>query len=104
MSDFKEIPIDVTIVEPLIKPSDRPVMGERRLVRMLPVPPAIPGGESIMRPAIWVSPYKVYDNDLKENVRIVILLLNSGPPSPDIIALRVPVTAIDKFPLGPVEW
>ncbi len=96
----KEIPI--SIEEPFVSPSDKPVQGERRLVRYLPA--GLPGTKGIMLPCIWTSPYEVMDEDLKEKVKICILLLNSGPPKPDIIAVRIPAAALDKFPMGPVNW
>lgn len=95
-------PIKLTVEEGFVQASDRPVMGERRLVRYLPV--GLPGGAPLMRPCIWISPYEVYDNDLKENVKICILLLNEGPPKPEIIAIRIAASGIERFPTGPVGW
>jgi hypothetical protein len=95
-------PIKIEVVGEFAKPSDRPVVGEKRLVRYLPL--GMPGTAGMMLPSLWVSPYEVYDEDLKENVKICILLLSKGPPKPEIAAVRVPSAAIEKFPMGPVEW
>ena len=97
-------PVKLTIVEPFVTASDRPVMGERRLVRQLPVPGSLTGAEVILRPAIWISPYEFYDADIGAQVKICIVLVNSGPPKPEIISVRIPSNAIEKFPLAPVEW
>jgi hypothetical protein len=51
-----------------------------------------------------MSDYEVMDEDLKENVKVCLVLMGKGPPSPEIICVRIPSTAIEKFPLGPVEW
>ena len=39
-------------MDDILKPSDRPVMGNQRLVRFLPVP-----GTKKLFPCIWISPY-----------------------------------------------
>jgi len=97
MSDIK-----IEIAEAFVKPSDKPVLGDRRMVRYLPA--GLPGTKGMMLPCIWLSPYEVYDSDLKEMVKIGILLLEKGPPKPEIIAVRIPSRAIEKFPTGPIEW
>lgn len=94
--------VDITVSEAFVKPSDKPVMGEQRLVRYFPV--GLPGTKGLMLPCIWLSPYDTWDDDLKENVKLAILLLGKGPPKPDIICVRIPSTAVEKFPTGPVEW
>ena len=100
MNDSK---LKITVEEGFIQANDRAVMGNKRLVRFLPV--GLPGLKApIMRPCIWTSPYEVFDEDLKENVKICILLLNEGPPRPDIIAIRIATSAIEKFPTGPINW
>lgn len=96
-------PVKLTVDDSFHTPSDRLVLGEKRLVRLLPVP--IPGTKQIvMKPAIWISPYSFFDSDVGDNVKIAILLFTPGPPKPDIIAVRIPANAIEKFPLGPIEW
>jgi len=95
-------PVKLTVVGEFAKPSDRPVGGEQRLVRYLPC--GLPGTEAMLLPCIWISGYEVFDEDLKEKVRICILLLEKGPPKPDIVAVRIPSKAIEKFPMAPVEW
>lgn len=101
MSDGDRVKISVE--EGFLQPTDRAVMGEKRLVRLLPI--GLPGQKvPLMRPCIWTSPYEVYDDDLKENVKICILLLNEGPPKPEIVAIRIAAAAIEKFPTGPVNW
>ena len=94
--------IKLSIDGPLATPSDRLITGDRRLVRHLPC--GLPGTAGMMLPCIWMSPYEVFDEDLKEKVKICILLLNEGPPKPDILAVRIPSAAIEKFPMGPVAW
>lgn len=84
------------------KASDQLISGDKRLVRHLPC--GLPGTSGMMLPCIWMSPYEVFDEDLKEKVKICILLLNEGPPKPDILAVRIPTAAIEKFPMGPVAW
>lgn len=92
----------IVVGDDLAKPSDRPVMGDRRLVHMLPF--GIRGDDAVSLPCIWISPYETFDPDLKENVKICILLLDKGPPKPEIVAVRIPSAAIHKFPMGPCEW
>lgn len=95
--------VKISVEEGFVQSSDRPVMGEKRLVRYLPV--GLPGQKvPLMRPCIWTSPYEIFDEDLKEKVKLCILLLNEGPPKPDIIAVRISAAAIEKFPTGPVNW
>jgi hypothetical protein len=96
-------PIKLTVEESFLTPSERPVLGEKRLVRMIPVP--IAGTKQlILRPAIWISPYSFYDEDAKAQVKVAVLLFDPGPPRPETVGVRVPADAIDKFPLGPIEW
>jgi len=96
----KEVKLEV--VGEFAKPSDRPVLGDQRLVRYLPC--GLPGTAAMMLPCIWMSPYEVFDEDLKEQVKICILLLNEGPPKPDIVAVRIAAAAVERFPMGPVAW
>lgn len=98
----KEVPIEVVAGSEFVKASDRPVHGERRLVRYLPVP--LPGSAGILKPCIWMSSYEEYDEDVKAKVKVCLLLLSQGPPRPDVICVRIPADAVEKFPLGPVEW
>lgn len=98
-------PVEMQVVSDFIEASDRPVFGERRLVYYLPV--GLPGTKGHLVPCIWMSPYVTFDKDLKENVRLCIVLLGKGTserPKPEIICVRIPAAAIDKFPKGPVEW
>lgn len=100
MSDNR---VKISVEEGFVQPSDRPVMGEKRMVRYLPI--GLPGQAApIMRPCIWMSPYEVFDEDLQEKVKVCILLLNEGPPRPDIVAVRISAAAIERFPTGPVNW
>ena len=98
MSDL----IPITIEGEFVRPSEQAVLGDRRLVRYLPV--GLPGTKGIMCPAIWTSPWEIFDEDLKAKVKICILLLNNTAPKPDIIAVRIPSDALEKFPTGPVAW
>ena len=90
------------VVGEFAKPSERAVVGDKRMVRHLPC--GLPGTAGMMLPCLWISPYEVFDPDLKENVKICILLLTKGPPKPDIVAVRMAASAIEKFPMAPVEW
>lgn len=86
----------------ILKPSDRPVMGERRLVRHLPVL-----GKTL-HPAIWVSPYTVIErvetNGSEVPVVKCVVLLSKGPPRPDVAVITVRPEDLVKFPMRPVEW
>jgi hypothetical protein len=100
MSD--KAPIEIVTGAEFATPSDRPIFGEKRLVRYLPVP--LPGMNGMLMPCIWMSDYVEMDADLNENVKVCLVLLGKGPPRPDVICVRIPATAVDKFPMGPVEW
>jgi hypothetical protein len=95
-------PIKIEVVGEFAKPSERAVAGDKRMVRHLPC--GLPGTAGMMLPCLWISPYEVYDSDLKENVKICILLLHKGPPKPETIGVRMAASAIEKFPMAPVEW
>lgn len=95
-------PIKIEVVGEFAKPSDRAVAGDKRLVRHLPF--GMPGTAGMLLPCIWISPYEVYDEDLKEKVKICILLLSKGPPKPDVVAIRMAQAGIEKFDFAPVEW
>lgn len=95
-------PIKIEVIGEFAKPSDQPVAGNKRLVRHLPF--GMPGTAGMLLPCIWTSPYEIYDEDLKENVKVCILLLSKGPPRPEIVAVRIPTAAIEKFSMAPVEW
>lgn len=101
MSD-RDVKLEVVGGSEFVKASDRPVMGERRLVRMLPT--GLPGTSGILVPCIWMSEYTVPDEDLHVDVRVCLLLVGKGPPRPEIHCVRIPAVAIEKFPLAPVEW
>lgn len=94
--------IKLTVEGEFAKASDKPIMGDKRLVRYLPC--GLPGTKAILLPCIWMSPWEIFDEDLKEKVKICILLLNDEAPKPDIVAVRIPAAAIHKFPTGPVAW
>lgn len=100
MSD--DVTLEVVAGSEFVKPSDRPVLGDKRLVRYLPV--GLPGTKGMMLPCIWMSPYDDFDEDLKVKVKVCLILLSKGPPRPDIICVRIPADAVEKFPTGPVEW
>lgn len=97
----KTVPIEVVAGAEFAKPSDQPVKGERRLVRMLPVP--LPGIKHLLFPAIWISPYEINDKD-EGPVKLCLVLMGKGPPSPEIVCVRMAQAGIEKFPFGPVEW
>lgn len=99
---MSEIPIEVVAGSEFVKPSDKLILGERRLVRYLPV--GLPGTKGMMLPCVWMSPYDDWDEDLKEKVKVCLVLLSKGPPRPEVICVRIPSAAVDKFPTGPVEW
>lgn len=102
MSDGGRVPIEVVAGAEFVTASDRPVFGEKRLVRQLPVP--LPGAKGMLFPAIWISDYTIFDDDLKENVKVCLVMTSKGPPHPDVICIRIAPAAIEKFPLAPVEW
>ena len=95
-------PIKIEVVGEFAKPSDNAVMGEKRLVRYLPV--GLPGTSGMLLPCVWMSEYDVMDEHLGEKVKVCLVLLSKGPPRPEIICVRIPSAAVDKFPTGPVEW
>jgi hypothetical protein len=78
--------------------TSEPLRGSLRTVPLLP----IPGG--VLCPCIWLSPYEIPDDDLMERVSVAVLLLNPGPPKPEIVAVRVPSSTVAKFMTGPVNW
>lgn len=100
MSDeeSKSITPSIEIGSEFAKPSERPVTGDKRMVRYLPFPIG-----NFMLPAIWISPYVVMDPDIGR-AKVAILLLDKGPPKPDVVSVRIPEEAVEKFPYGPVEW
>lgn len=94
-SDVTEIPIAINLSDAI---GENKRLGDNhRLVRMIPLP------GKIFRPAIWISPYTFFSQDFNEIVRIAIVLLSPGPP-PEFVQVTVPAAALQKFPLGPVEW
>lgn len=78
--------------------AEEALKGSQRTVPLVPVP----GG--ILCPCIWLSPYDLPDEDLRERVKIAVVLLSPGPQRPDVGAIRIPVSVVKKFPTGPVEW
>jgi len=94
--------IPISIVGDVASPSEIPVHGNQRLVRMLPC--GLPGTKGKLFPCLWISPYAFLDEDLKVQAKICLLLITKGPPRPDVIAITLPADAIEKFPLAPVEW
>jgi hypothetical protein len=95
------IPIEVT--GDIVRPSEVPRHGNRRLVRLIPTPFGA-------RPAIWTSPYEstesLREGSPPERCRKCIVLSSPGSPSerPDVVCVTIPSAAIDMFPLVPVEW
>jgi hypothetical protein len=90
-------------MEEILKPSDRPVIGQQRLVRFLPVP-----GTEKLFPCIWMSPYHMYEHlengePLEQLVRCVVLI-SKGPPKPDVVIISIRPDDLEKFPRAPVEW
>lgn len=77
---------------------EEPLRGVRRAVPLIPLP------TGMMCPCIWLSPYDMADDDLKQRVQIAVILLGSGAPKPEVAAVRVPKSVIKKFPTGSVEW
>ena len=90
-------------MEELLKPSDRPVMGQQRLVRFLPVP-----GTEQLFPCIWMSPYRIYEplenGEPREPLVRCIVLVSKGPPKPDVVVISIRPDDLEKFPKAPVEW
>lgn len=95
------VPIELT--GDIARPSEVARNGDRRLVRLLPTPFG-------SRPAIWTSPYEVLEvmqeGSPAEKCRVCVLLTSSGSPDerPDVVCIKIPSAAIEKFPLVPVEW
>jgi hypothetical protein len=99
MANLIEIPISLDpSLTNVVKPGEG-LRGDRRLVRFLPTPFG-------SREAIWISPYETIEHfeNGPEKARKCIVLLSKGPPKPDIAVITIPSSAIDKFPLVPVEW
>ncbi len=104
MSEF-DITDKVSLEDGFVEATDKLVFGNRRLVRLLPLP--VPGlKEPILRPAIWISPYTFLDTDLRVQCRRAIILMNKGSQGmpPDTVCMTIPADAIERFPKGPVEW
>ena len=102
---FTEIEIpSVQSMDEILKPSDRPVAGDQRLVRHLP---AIPGMKELF-PCIWLSPYTVKGPIDKEGtmvqLKVGLLLISKGPPKPEVVGVFIQPKDLDKFPMAPVEW
>ena len=101
MSDEKKVlPIGIVQGAEFLKASERPAYGEQRLVRHIPVP--LPGAKGQVRPAIWTSPYEISEGGA--NVRRCLVLINKGPPYPEIIMVSIISADLEKCPLMPVEW
>jgi hypothetical protein len=98
-----EIPIpEIQGMDEILKPSNRPVMGEQRLVRFLPVP-----GTDKLFPAIWISPYTTRQEMVGgtwESTVWCLLLVSKGPPKPNTVCIAIDPAALHKFPMAPVEW
>lgn len=94
--------VKITFDSPLVTPHDRPMKGDRRIVKMLPT--GLPGGAAILAPCIYMSPYDIWDERLKENFRYCLLLVSPGPPKPEFHAVQIPSSAIHKFPEDVVSW
>jgi hypothetical protein len=108
MADENLIVIPIPAVQgmdEILKPSTRPIMGEQRLVRFLPVP-----GTDKLFPAIWISPYTHYQQmdpllgGPAEPTVVCLVLISKGPPKPDVVCVSIDPAALHKFPMAPVEW
>ena len=98
-----EIPIpSIQGMDEILKPNNRPVMGNQRLVRFLPLL-----GVNVF-PAIWISPYTTKEIIDKEgtvaSVVKCILLISKGPPKPEIACVSIRPEDLTKCPMAPVEW
>ena len=95
---------DIQGMDEILKPSDRPVMGQQRLVRFLP---AVPGMKELF-PCIWMSPYhtreKLEADGPSELLIKCLILVSKGPPRPEIACISIRPDDLEKFPLAPVEW
>jgi hypothetical protein len=91
-------------MDEILKPSDRPVMGDQRLVRFLP---AVPGMKELF-PCIWMSSYcmmeQLESGGPREPLRKCLILVSKGPPHPEIACISIRPADLDKFPMAPVEW
>ena len=98
-----EIPItSLPGMEDILKPSDRPVKGNQRLVPFFHIP------KFGNFPVIWVSPYTVLEAVEKNGplVQVVkcVVLTSKGPPKPDISIFSVRPEDLKLCHVGPVEW
>ena len=78
-------------------PDPTPNRGSRRIVKMIPTPCG-------MGWAIWTSPYTIFDDQLKEQCRVCVVLVGKGPPKPEPILMTVPENAFHRFPEDSIEW
>jgi hypothetical protein len=99
-----EIALPSIQMDEILKPSDRPVVGNQRLVRFLP---AIPGMNELF-PCIWMSPYTTYEliDEQGTMAKLVtcLILISKGPPKPEVVPIRIQPEKLTLFPLMPVEW
>ena len=103
-SDNTNIPIQSIVrgMDEILKPSDRPVLGQQRLVHFI----SIRGiGEF---PVIWTSPYtiksSIEENGPPTNSIQCLVLISKGPPKPDVICITIRPEDLTKCRLAPVEW
>lgn len=95
--------VEVTGLGDVLRPHETPQFGNRRLVRMIPTPLG-------SRPAIWTSGYETLevfqDGAAPERARKCVVLISPGSNTekPDTAVITIPSTAIDLFPMVPVEW
>jgi hypothetical protein len=99
-----EIALPSIQMDEILKPSDRPVVGNQRLVRYLP---AIPGMNDLF-PCIWMSPYTVKEpideQGTLAKLVVCLILVSKGPPKPEVVPIRIQPEDLTKFPMMPIEW
>ena len=105
MVDGQNIEIKIPSIQgmdEIVKPSDRPVLGNQRLVRFVRLENF---GEF---PVIWTSPYTVMSSVVQNGpevpVRVCLILVSKGPPRPDTVGIYLQDEALFKCKLAPVEW
>ena len=74
-----------------------PARGERRIVKIVETPFG-------WAPAVWTSPYTVYDPDLKEPCKVCVVLVGKGPPKPELVIMTIPAAILARYPEDAVEW
>lgn len=79
------------------RPQTVPGRGDQRIVKLVETP--FGWGH-----ALWTSPYKIEDPDLKATCRTCVVLVSMGPPKPEVCIMTVPEGILDAYPEDVVDW